>query len=80
MLGIEHLYCIHLNDSKTPLGSRRDRHELVGKGYLGTEPFKRIMRDSRLDQVVRILETPKGDDGVSNDRRTIRQLRRWAEG
>ena len=80
MLGIEHLHCIHLNDSKTPLGSRRDRHELIGKGSLGAEPFKRIMRDSRLSHVVRILETPKGDDGVSNDRRAIRQLRRWAAG
>lgn len=80
MLGIEHLHCIHLNDSKTPLGSRRDRHELIGKGSLGPEPFKRIMRDSRLDHVARILETPKGEDGVSNDRRALRTLRRWASG
>ena len=80
MLGFEHLHCIHMNDSKTPLGSRRDRHELIGKGSLGAGPFKRIMRDLRLDHVVRILETPKGDDGVTNDRRAIRQLRRWAEG
>ena len=80
LLGIEHLRCIHLNDSKTPLGSRRDRHELIGKGSLGTAPFKRIMRDPRLDHVVRILETPKGEDLVTNDRKAIRQLRRWAEG
>lgn len=80
MLGIEHLYCIHLNDSKTPLGSRRDRHELIGKGSLGKEPFQRIMRDSRLDHVAGILETPKGEDGVSNDRRAIKALRRWASG
>jgi len=80
MLGIEHLHCIHLNDSKTAMGSRRDRHELIGKGSLGSEPFKRIMRDSRLDHVARILETPKGDDGVSNDRRAIRTLKRWAQG
>ena len=78
MLGIEHLHCIHLNDSKTPLGSRRDRHELIGKGSLGPGPFKRLMRDRRLDHVIKILETPKGDDGVTNDRRAIRQLRRWA--
>jgi deoxyribonuclease-4 len=80
VLGIEHLQCIHLNDSKTPLGSRRDRHELIGRGFLGSGPFKRIMRDSRLDHVVRIIETPKGDDGVSNDRKTLQQLRRWAAG
>ena len=80
MLGFEHLHCIHLNDSRTPMGSRRDRHELIGKGSLGNEPFRRIMRDPRLDHVIRIIETPKGDDGVTNDRRTIRKLRRWAEG
>ena len=79
MLGFEHLHCIHLNDSKTPLGSRRDRHELIGKGSLGSEPFKRIMGDSRFDHVAKIIETPKGDDGVTNDRRALRQLRRWAQ-
>lgn len=78
MLGIEHLHCIHLNDSRTPLGSRRDRHELIGQGSIGPEPFKRIMRDPRLDHVARILETPKGDDGVTNDRRAIAKLRRWS--
>jgi deoxyribonuclease-4 len=78
-LGFEHLSCIHLNDSKTPLGSRRDRHELIGKGSLGEAPFKRILRDSRLAGVIKILETPKGDDGVTNDRKTLRRLRRWAK-
>jgi deoxyribonuclease-4 len=79
MLGFEHLYCLHLNDSRTPFGSRRDRHELIGKGSLGPEPFKRIMRDPRLDHVARILETPKGDDGVTNDRRAIAKLRSWSD-
>ncbi len=79
LVGFEYLHCLHLNDSRTPLGSRRDRHELIGKGTLGTEPFKRIMRDSRLRHVAKLLETPKGTDGVSNDRRALRQLRRWAQ-
>lgn len=78
IIGLEHLGCLHLNDSRTPLGSRRDRHELIGKGSLGVEPFQRIVRDPRLQHVPKILETPKGTDGVSNDRRTIRRLRRWA--
>lgn len=77
IVGLEHLGCLHLNDSRTPLGSRRDRHELIGKGSLGAEVFRRIMTDPRLAQVPKILETPKGNDGVSNDRRTIRRLRRW---
>jgi len=78
VIGLEHLGCLHLNDSRTPLGSRRDRHALIGEGSLGDEPFKRIMRDPRLSHVPKILETPKGPDGVTNDRRTIRRLRRWA--
>lgn len=78
VIGLEHLRCLHLNDSLTPLGSRRDRHAVIGKGTLGREPFQRIMRDARFRHVPRILETPKGDDGVTNDRRSLRLLRAWA--
>ncbi len=74
-IGLEHLACLHLNDSKTPLGSRRDRHELIGEGTLGPEPFRRAMRDPRFDSVIKIIETPKGDDGVKTDRRMLRRLK-----
>lgn len=79
IIGLEHLGCLHLNDSKTPFGSRRDRHELIAEGSLGAEPFRRIMRDPRLAAVPKILETPKGDDLVTNDRRMLRRLRRYAK-
>lgn len=79
-LGLDLLGLLHLNDSQAPLGSRRDRHQVVGKGEIGTEPFRRIMTDPRLTAVPKVLETPKGDDGVTNDRRTIRMLRRFAAG
>ncbi len=78
VVGAGHLRCLHLNDSKTPFGSRRDRHELVAEGSLGASPFRRIMRDPRFGSIPKILETPKGVDLVSNDRRMLRRLRAYA--
>jgi len=78
VIGLEHLACLHLNDSKTPFGSRRDRHELIGEGSLGPAPFRRLMLDPRFAHIPKILETPKGDDMVTNDRRTLQRLRRYA--
>ncbi|HEU5218221.1 MAG TPA: deoxyribonuclease IV [Gemmatimonadales bacterium] len=77
VVGIRHLRCLHLNDSRTPFGSRRDRHQLVAEGSLGPEPFRRIMRDPRFAAVPKILETPKGEDLVTNDRRMLRRLRAY---
>ena len=76
-IGFEHLHCLHLNDSKTPFGSRRDRHELIAEGSLGAEPFRRIMRDPRFSSVIKVIETPKGDDEVTQDRRMLRRLRAY---
>lgn len=77
-LGFGRLGLLHLNDSKVPLGSRKDRHEEIGKGALGKEPFRRMMTDPRLAAVPKVLETPKGDDMVTNDRRALRLLRSFA--
>jgi deoxyribonuclease-4 len=77
-IGLARLRCLHLNDSKTPFNSRRDRHQLVGEGSLGPEPFRRIMRDPRFRQVMKVIETPKGDDEVTFDRRMLRRLRAYA--
>ena len=76
-IGMSRLRCLHLNDSKTPFGSRRDRHELIGEGSLGPEPFRRIMRDPRFARVMKVIETPKGDDEVTADRRMLRRLRAY---
>ncbi len=78
VVGLERVGLIHLNDSKTPLGSRVDRHEHIGKGALGAGPFRAIMTDPRLGGVPRVLETPKGKDPVASDRRNLRRLRRLA--
>ena len=76
-IGFRLLRCLHLNDSKTPFGSRRDRHELIGEGSLGPEPFRRIMRDPRFRRVMKVIETPKGDDEFTLDRRMLRRLRAY---
>lgn len=79
VIGMELLACLHLNDSKTPFDSRKDRHELIGEGSLGIEPFRRIMTDPRFAGIPKLLETPKGDDMVTNDRRMLSLLRSFRE-
>lgn len=78
LVGLERVRLFHLNDSKTPLGSRVDRHEHIGEGQLGLAPFRRIMRDPRFRDVPKLIETPKGEDPLRNDRRNLRRLRRCA--
>lgn len=78
VLGLENLQAFHFNDSKRERGSRVDRHEHIGKGHLGTAPFARILRDPRFRHVPKLLETPKGKDGVVMDRRNLALLRRLA--
>ncbi len=62
VIGLQHLGCIHLNDSKRPLGSRVDRHEQLGQGSIGVDAFRQLMNDSALRHVPMILETPKGEE------------------
>lgn len=60
-IGLKNLKVIHLNDSKKPRGSNVDRHEHIGKGQLGLEPFRLIMNDKRFFDIPKILETPKDE-------------------
>ena len=62
IIGLQHLVALHLNDSKTARGSRVDRHEHIGKGQIGLEAFRFIMRDRRFRKIPKVLETPKGKD------------------
>jgi len=59
LVGFDRLKVLHLNDSKKPLGSRVDRHEHIGQGCLGLEPFRRLVNDRRLRDLPMLLETPK---------------------
>jgi len=78
-LGLERLRVMHLNDSKTPFASRRDRHELIAEGSLGEAPFRRIMTDERLVRVPKVIETPKLDDATVTDSRMLTRLRGYAQ-
>ena len=79
-VGLAHLKCLHLNDSKGAPGSHLDRHQWIGEGTIGPEPFRSIMRDPRLALVIKIIETPKGGDPIRHDRRMLRRLRAYARG
>lgn len=60
--------CLHLNDSKKPFDSRRDRHANIGRGEIGKDLFARLLHDPRLRDTPMILETPLGDDGEGHKR------------
>lgn len=80
VLGLDRLELFHLNDSRHPRGSRKDRHAGIGQGTLGEEPFRRIMTDERLHGIPKILETPKGEDEVTEDLRNLALLRGFRGG
>lgn len=71
LIGFDWLYAIHANDSKTPLGARRDRHENIGKGYIGAEAFGRMLHHPLLRPLPWILEVPgierTGPDKINID-------------
>jgi len=71
-IGISKLKLIHANDSKTELGSRRDRHEHIGKGKIGKAGFWAILHEPKLKKVNVIIETPENEDG--NDIKNIKTL------
>ena len=73
--GTHRIELFHLNDAKSAFGSHLDRHENIGKGTLGIGPFRRLMNSARFRAVPKVLETPKGDDGVSADRENLGVLR-----
>jgi deoxyribonuclease-4 len=60
IVGLKHLYALHLNDSSKPLGSRVDRHAQLGDGHIGLDCFKFLMTDPRTRDLPQYLETPGG--------------------
>ena len=84
VVGIERIKAFHLNDSKKPCGSRVDRHEHIGKGCLGLEPFRMLLNDPRFADHPMLLETPKLETPESRrksdldpwDAKNLRTLRR----
>lgn len=76
IIGIEKLRAIHFNDSKNDRGSHKDRHEKLGKGFLGNEAMKRIARHPLLQGLPFVLETPNEDEGYIEE---IREVLSWME-
>jgi len=74
IIGLAHLRGVHLNDSKNDLGSRKDRHEHIGEGFVGAEPFGHLLNDGRFLDIPMVLETPKQED-LAEDRRNLAVLR-----
>ncbi len=74
LVGLERICVIHLNDSKKDLGSRVDRHEHIGQGYIGTTGFEFLLNDRRLAALPMVLETPKEDNADVRNLATLRSL------
>jgi len=74
VIGIDRLAAFHLNDSKKEFHSRVDRHEHIGKGYIGVEAFRLLLNDKRFWGIPMCLETPKGPD-LEEDRENLTLLR-----
>jgi deoxyribonuclease IV len=79
MIGLKQILAFHLNDSKTDLGSRVDRHEHIGRGKIGEAAFRHIVNDPRFKDHPGCLETPKTKDG-DEDVKNLGVLRRLAAG
>lgn len=75
VIGLERLRALHLNDSKNPLGSHKDRHERIGEGSLGLETFRAVVTSPRLAGLPMVLETPQaGLDGWAAEISLLRSL------
>lgn len=72
VLGLDHVPVMHANDTKTPLGSRVDRHDHIGEGYIGKEGFRRILSHPKLRGKAFIAETPVDAEG--DDLRNVQML------
>lgn len=74
IIGLDRLYALHLNDSKNPIGSHKDRHEKLGKGHLGVETFRAIVNHPALRGRPMILETPNELPGYASEIALLRNL------
>lgn len=74
IIGFDRLRVLHLNDSRMPFASNKDRHAHIGEGEIGTEGFRHVVNDQRLTGLPAILETEK-DDAGENDLKNLTTLR-----
>lgn len=74
VIGLEKLKAIHINDSKNPFGSHKDRHEKIGEGSIGIDAFERIINNPRLKDLPFYLETPNELDGYEKEIEILKKL------
>jgi len=74
IIGLDRLYAVHLNDSKNPCDSHKDRHEKLGEGLIGADALERVVTHPKLQGRPFILETPNDDDGYKKE---IKMVRDW---
>lgn len=74
IIGLERLQAIHINDSKNPFKSHKDRHEKIGEGSIGTEAFERIINHSELRNLPFFLETPNDLEGYAAEIKLLKSL------
>ena len=74
VIGLGRLHALHLNDSRNPFASHKDRHECLGKGSLGLETFRRIVNHPRLKDKPMILETPNELPGYAGEIKILREM------
>lgn len=70
IIGIDQIAAFHINDSKNERGAAKDRHENFGKGFIGEEPLMKVIRDSRFENIPKILETPYLKDAENPKKNT----------
>lgn len=75
-IGLERVHAVHINDSKNPLGSHKDRHEQIGLGTLGTETILRVMEHPALRDKIFVLETPNDLPGYAREIAMLKE--KWA--
>ncbi len=74
IIGLDRLKALHLNDSMNPTGSRKDRHQKLGKGFLGLEVFRNIVNHPALRDLPKVLETPNEPQGYAEEIRLLREM------
>lgn len=77
IIGLDKLYAIHMNDSKNPFESHKDRHEKIGEGSIGLEAMKNIINNPRLKHLPIFLETPNELDGYAEEIKMLREKRKY---
>ena len=76
IIGLDRLKAIHINDTKNPYESHKDRHEKIGEGYLGNTAFEKIINNERLKDLPFYLETPNELDGYEKEIAYLKSIRK----